>query len=291
MPGRSSRATEPRGPPRTGSADAPYDPRLELHGAGRLVVYVPGLDGTGRLFYRQIPHFSEAGFCVATYRLRDEATRFDVFVADLDRVIVDARERAVGGDDAGVRSQEAGAAGAGDAVTLVGESFGGALAMSYALAHPGRVARLVIVNSFARFERRARLALGIAGLGAIGWGGLAVVRSLMVSRIHSPVTPRSEVRRFLRLTDEASPRGFANRLRALRTYDLRDGVSGIVAPTLFVAADRDRVVPSLAEARRMHRALPGSHVEVLSGHGHACLVAPGVNLATMMLRWQREGAA
>lgn len=33
-------------------------------------------------------------------------------------------------------------------VTLVGESFGGALSLSYAPAHPERVARLVILNSF-----------------------------------------------------------------------------------------------------------------------------------------------
>ena len=36
----------------------------------------------------------------------------------------------------------------GTPAVVVGESFGGALAMSFALAHPERIARLVILNSY-----------------------------------------------------------------------------------------------------------------------------------------------
>ena len=35
---------------------------------------------------------------------------------------------------------------------LLGFSLGGALALEYALAHPGRLAALVLVNAFARYE-------------------------------------------------------------------------------------------------------------------------------------------
>ena len=54
-------------------------------------------------------------------------------------------------------------------VALVGESFGGALTLSYALAHPERVERLVILNSFAHFASPARLSLGYHLLRATPW--------------------------------------------------------------------------------------------------------------------------
>lgn len=41
----------------------------------------------------------------------------------------------------------------GEPVALIGFSLGGALALEYTLAHPGRVARLAMINSFGRFEQ------------------------------------------------------------------------------------------------------------------------------------------
>ena len=75
---------------------------------GDPLVLVPGLDGTGLLFYRQVPLLARR-YTVTTHRLRDSAERFEELVADLD-ASVDQSGR-------GVR------------VTLVGESFGGALAL------------------------------------------------------------------------------------------------------------------------------------------------------------------
>ena len=50
--------------------------------------------------------------------------------------------------------------------TIVGESFGGALALSFALARPEQVNRLVVLNSFPHFTPQIRLHL--ARLGAEG---------------------------------------------------------------------------------------------------------------------------
>ena len=64
-----------------------------------------------------------------------------------------------------------------DAWRCVGESFGGALTLSYALAHPERVERLVILNSFAHFASPARLSLGYHLLRATPWPLMRIVRT------------------------------------------------------------------------------------------------------------------
>ena len=242
-----------------------YDPRLLVEGVGPPVVLVPGMDGTGLLFYRQVPRLARS-FRVASYALRDDATRMAQLVADL-RGIVDA----VAGD--------------GGRATIVGESFGGALAMSFALAEPDRVERLVILNSFAHLQAPIRLHAAIAALRLMPWGAMTLVRRITASRLHSAHTHRDEVERFLQLTARATRRGYINRLRLLTTYDLRERLHAVRAPTLFLAADDDRLVPAVAQARFMADRVPGAVVRVLAGHGHICLLAPDVDLDRVLADW------
>ena len=92
-------------------------------------------------------------------------------------------------------------------MSLLGESFGGALTLSYALAHPERVERLVILNSFAHFGSQARLWLGYHLLRATPWGMMRIVRQLNARRMHSPQTERDEIRRFHELMRVDDARG------------------------------------------------------------------------------------
>ena len=64
----------------------PYEPRIALEGDGEPLVLVPGMDGTGRLFYRQVPLLARR-YRVGTYTLRDDADRMDVLVEDLASVV------------------------------------------------------------------------------------------------------------------------------------------------------------------------------------------------------------
>ena len=114
-----------------------YDPSLSIVGTGQPVILVPGMDGTGLLFYRQVPLLARS-YRVITYALRDTAATMDVLVSDLARIIdtvAPTERRAI----------------------IVGESFGGALALSFALARPEQVSRLVILNSFPYFAPHRRL--------------------------------------------------------------------------------------------------------------------------------------
>jgi 3-oxoadipate enol-lactonase len=245
-----------------------YDPRLRIDGSGPPLIFVPGMDGTGRLFYRQVPLLARR-FRVGTYALRDDAETMETLVEDLDQVI-----RTLAPDD--------------ERPIVVTESFGGAPALSYALAHPERVRGLVVLNSFPRFPSQFRLLVGLAAAHLTPWRLMAVFRRVTVSRLHSRQTPRSEVRRFLQQTTETTRRGYISRLRILMHYDVRDRLSEIRVPTLFLAADCDRLIPSVEQASYMAARVPGAALRILEGHGHACLIAPDIDLAQILVEWRRQ---
>src|SRR5579862_150730 len=117
----------------------PADPlTYNLTGAGPLLIAIPGLDGTGELFYKQQPLLARS-YRVAALRLREGAKfTYDDLARDVAQVIIEqGGERAV----------------------ILGESFGGTVALWFALEYPKLVERLVIVNSFPRFRGRLRMQL------------------------------------------------------------------------------------------------------------------------------------
>ncbi len=241
-----------------------YDPRLVVEGQGSTVVLVPGMNGSGQLFYRQVPRLS-AAHRVVTYSLRDDADSLNVLANDL-RAIVDQLAPS-------------------ERVIVVGESFGGAVALTFALAYPERIAALVILNSFPHFAPQARLRLALIALSILPWGAMKLVRHLTAWRLHSRHTHRAEVTRFIELTADATRDGYVNRLRLLRHYDVREPLRALKVPVLFLAATQDHLVPSVAQARDMAARAPQSTLRLLDGHGHICLIAPDLDLAEILDQW------
>lgn len=240
---------------------------LDVTGSGPPLVFVPGMDGTGLLFHRQIP-LLRSEYRVATYRLRDRASSMDELVADLAEVV-----HATGG---------------GVPATIVGESFGGTVAMSFALAHPELVERLVILNSFPRFLPQFRLRLARTGIRLLPWGAMTLVRRVTAFRLHSRFTHGREMARFLELTARTTKEGYLSRLRILRDYDVRERLHEIEAPVLLLASELDHLIPSVEQARFMAARLPNATMRVLHGHGHICLIAPNVDLAKLLKAWDAE---
>jgi pimeloyl-ACP methyl ester carboxylesterase len=249
-------------------ASPDYDWRLSVQGTGEALVLVPGMDGTGRLFYRQTPSLSES-FRTATYALRSDARTMDILVDDLARVI----------DTVAPEMRRA---------VVVGESFGGALAMSFALARPEQVSALVVLNSFPYFAPQFRLRLARYGLALLPWGAMRLIRRVTAFRLHSAHTHRQEIRRFMELTATASRDGYLNRLQLLMSYDIRDRLHNLRSPVLFLAAEQDHLVPSVQQAQFMVSRVPGATLRVLHGHGHICLIAPEIDLAEIVTAWRED---
>jgi pimeloyl-ACP methyl ester carboxylesterase len=242
-----------------------YDPRLTTAGTGRAVVLVPGMNGSGRLFYNQIPRLQRS-FHTSTYSLRDDAESVEELAADLARIVETTypdEQRAI----------------------IVGESFGGAVALTFALDYPERVEALVILNSFPYFAPQMRLRLALAGLAVVPWGAMSVVRRLTAFRLHSRHTHRTEIKQFIRMTADASQQGYVNRLKLLRKFDVRHRLSEVRVPTLLLASEFDHLVPAVEQARYMAGRVPDSSLRILQGHGHICLIAPDLDLCHILKDW------
>jgi pimeloyl-ACP methyl ester carboxylesterase len=232
------------------------------------LVLVPGLDGTGLLFYRQAPLLSRR-FHVETFPLPDDgSSTMASLVADLEATVDRiTRDRGEG------------------RVFLCGESFGGALSLSFALRHPERLAGLVILNSFPFIRQRVRIRLGPALLKLMPWGAMPLVRRFTERHLHSSHTNPEDIEEFHRRARSIGRRGYIRRLEILREYDIREELHRIDVPTLFLAADEDRLVPSVEEARFMAARMPRAAVRVLEGYGHVCMIHHGFDLLEYVEPW------
>ena len=235
----------------------------EAHRAPTIVL-VPGLDGTALLFYRQQPLLARQ-FNVVAFPLPDDPD------AGMDDLVDDLAQLAEELDE--------------DGVILLGESFGGALAMSTALAHPELVRGLIIVNSFPYIERRLQLRLAPLLLRAVPAPAMAAVRRITESRMHSPHVDDEDLREFHERSKQIGRRGYRRRLEILHHYDIRGRLMEIDTPTLFLAGTEDRLLPSVGWADFMRERVPDSDMVLLDGYGHICLINHDLDLLDHVGPW------
>lgn len=155
--------------------------------------------------------------------------------------------------------------------SVVGNSFGGALALGLATRHPERVDRLVLMGSVGvRFELTP-------GLDAV-WGfepSMAAMRALLDVFAFDRSLVDDDLAR-LRLAAATRP-GVQEAYRAmfppprqerLDALSLDEGViRGVRAPTLVVHGRDDRVIP-LAASLRLHELVDRSELHVFGRCGH-----------------------
>jgi pimeloyl-ACP methyl ester carboxylesterase len=236
----------------------------ELRSGAETIILVPGLDGTALLFYRQLPLLARR-FNVVAFPLPDESDRsMEDLVSEL-RTLID--EIAPGG------------------AILCGESFGGALCLSTALAHPDAVRGLVIINSFSRVPQRVKLRFAPLALRLVPWAAMPTVRRFTEHRLHSPHALPEDLAEFRERSKSIGRQGYIRRLEILWDYDVRHRLHEIQAPTLFLAGDRDQLIPSVSQARMMSERVPKADMEVLEGYGHICLINHDLDLLDFIGPW------
>jgi pimeloyl-ACP methyl ester carboxylesterase len=168
---------------------------------------------------------------------------------------------------------------------LCGESFGGALSLSTALAHPDVVRGLVIINSFSRVPQRTKLRIAPIALRMVPWGAMPLVRRFTEHRLHSPHALPEDLAEFRERSKQIGREGYIRRLEILQHYDMRDVLHRIEAPTLFLAGDLDQLIPSVDEAEFMSARVPNAEMRVLEGYGHICLINHDFDLLDYVGPW------
>jgi pimeloyl-ACP methyl ester carboxylesterase len=241
-------------------------PEYQKQGSGPAFVYVPGLEGTGKLFYKQIDDLAR-DHTVITFPLRGHG-RYGMgeLVSDLVWII----------RDAGFKS-----------VTALGESFGGLLLMSAALAHPEYFERLILVNTFARFEQQAKIKLGVALFSFLPYPVMKAYRTRTSPNTLFDAEVSDEDRRACREHTRVVPyEGYISRLRIIRDTDLRQRLAEISVPTLIVAGTEDRLLNAVRAAKMLASAIPRSRLKLLMGTGHLAMVSGGVRVRDWLAEFE-----
>jgi pimeloyl-ACP methyl ester carboxylesterase len=229
----------------------------KVEGSGPPIVYVCGIEGSGRLFYKQSEDLAR-DHRIITMPLRGEG-RYEMprLVEDLAWVVRDA-----------------GAVGA----TVLGESFGGLLTMATALAHPELFARMILLNTFPHFSERAKIRMGCV-LFAAFYPMMKAHRTRAARHVlFSPDIDEADRQSFRDYTRVVGREGYVSRMRIIRDTDLRPRLSEIRTPALVVAGTADRLLNSVKAARLMASRMPRARLKLLEGTGHVALLSGRVRV-------------
>jgi DNA-binding winged helix-turn-helix (wHTH) protein/pimeloyl-ACP methyl ester carboxylesterase len=209
---------------------------------------------TALSLHHRLVRYDERGNGMSQHDVPDVS--FDTWVLDLETIV----------DAAGL-----------DRFPLLGISRGGAIAIAYAVKHPGRVTQLVLYGAFAAGVKHvgtpqqleARRAL--ASLLRLGWGlNNPAFCKTFTCRFIPDATPEHE-----QWFDElqrvsTSPENAARLMERDDDIDVRPLLSQVKTPTLVIHCDNDRAVPP-EQGRLLAAEIPGARYVSLPSANHLML--------------------
>ena len=153
--------------------------------------------------------------------------------------------------------------------TVVGHSMGASVAQRFAVDHPGRASRLVLIGAFASFRepdfeafvRTSILPLTepITAAFAREWQLSTLARAMDANHLDTVVAETLKVPAFVW---HAAFRGF------LETEDFSSQLARVTIPTLLIWGELDTYA-SRAGQDRLRQVLPHARLITYEGHGHA----------------------
>ena len=232
-----------------------------------LFVFLPGMDGTGRLLRTQTAGL-ESAFDVRCLAIPpDDLTNWQVLTETVVKLIEAELQQSPDRP-----------------VYLCGESFGGCLAMKVALSAPPLFDRLILVNPASSFRRKPLIAWGSQ---VTRWLPESVYRlssiALMPFLAHLGRVADSDRQIFYEAVLSVPQRTSIWRLSLLSDFDVADEqLQQLQQPVLLLASAADRLLPSLTEVQHLEHWLPKAQAVVLPYSGHACLLEADINLYKIM---------
>jgi pimeloyl-ACP methyl ester carboxylesterase/DNA-binding CsgD family transcriptional regulator len=156
---------------------------------------------------------------------------------------------------------------------LLGHSQGGAIALEYTARHPERVARLILLGTYARgrFRRSPesrKESEAQLGMVEVGWGSDDPSYRQFFASQFMPSASLEQLRQMAELQRVSSSPSDAMRiLRSFYDIDVSAAVPKISCPTLVLHARGDLRVP-LEEGRMLAATIPGAQFVALESDNH-----------------------
>lgn len=243
------------------------DPR-EVNLNAPLFVYLPGMDGTGKLLQSQSDHLA-ADFdlrCLSIH-VNNHSTWQDL-ARDTVQLIRSELEKKTNKE-----------------VYLCGESFGGCLALKTALAAPNLISKLILVNPASSFNQLPILSWGVDLTGFLpSWVHRYSAAGLLPFLVRLNRISDCDRDRLIKSMKSIPPHVISWRLSLLRDFRVLDEeLRSLNIPSLIVAGAADDLLPSVAEARKLTNLLPQGQMIVLPQSGHACLLETEINLYKILV--------
>lgn len=159
--------------------------------------------------------------------------------------------------------------GVGNDSILVGNGFGGTVALAFAMAHPERIAKLVLSDAAARFPPEGRNAFAVMAA-KVAEEGVGAIAEIAAKRVFSPAYlaahPEAIEERKAVLLD-IDPRAFQAACKILQEADLEPLLHRMHVPTLVVCGEFDQATPPPLN-KLIADKVAGSRYVVLPGCGH-----------------------
>lgn len=232
-----------------------------------LLIFLPGMDGTGLLLRSQIPHLSKA---------------FDLRCLNIPGDDMSSWDRLAEATIAAIASERR----SGDRpIYLCGESFGGCLGLLVALKAPQLWERLILVNPASCFRQQPLINFGsyftrllpkniypLSSLGLLPF--LAALERMLPENRQALLDAMRSV----------PQRTSIWRLELLRSFHIQSkDFKAIKKPVLLIASGGDRLLHSVAHGRFLTQQIPQAKMVVLPRSGHACLLENDVNLYKLLI--------
>ena len=233
-------------------------------GDGPPVVFIHGLSGRWQNWLENLPYFAQKRRCIAMDLPgfgHSEMPREKISISDYARQ-VDALCEQLGLG----------------ACIVVGNSMGGFVTAELEIRHPERVERACLVaaagisitNLRRRPSSRAARILGALGAASAAQTRFMVARPrlrwLFTNFVFRHPTRIAPDLMYEQVRGAGKP-GFVDALDALTSYDFRDRLPEIEAPTLIVWGEHDMLVP-VEDAHEFERLIPQSRTVILEDTGH-----------------------
>jgi pimeloyl-ACP methyl ester carboxylesterase len=153
--------------------------------------------------------------------------------------------------------------------TVLGNGFGGFVAIALAARHGAQFGKLVLVDAAAWFPAPARSAFAAMAekVHAEGMGAIAEIAARRIYHDGYLATHPEAVAQRQAVLMRFSPTAFITACRALQQVDLRDQLAHITNPTLVVVGEFDAATP-VALAREVAQGIKKADFVLLPGCGH-----------------------